>query len=479
MTEKAASKAWLVRKSGTLAGTRHLLRGPLTRVGRGPENDIVINESAIVSARHLEIRRQGSSYRIYDLDSTNGTYVNEERIAEAALEPPASIRFGADGPELEFVLEAVAAPELTRTLIAPPLPPSQDAGAPQEQDSPAAAISKQDEELLSKAVARARLARRKGVGDQTVVIMREMLGAALHRTSKKFKTVIGVLLFALLAVTGYGYWRIEALKREKRSIDTQIQEIEARLQKGPGNATEAGQLVDRLDQYQDQARALQSNLLFRVGVREREESTQQEIKTLMAEFGAETYSVPPEFLEQVNRFIERYQGPNRPHMAHALGQARKDMETMRQIFEENSLPPDLAYMVLVESALSADSTSQARAAGLWQFTPITARAYGLKVTKDVDERLDTHKATWAACKYIRELILDFGAGSSVMLALAAYNFGPARVKQAVRKEVSDPIKQRNFWYLYRVRALPAETREYVPKVIAAMIIARTPERFGF
>jgi membrane-bound lytic murein transglycosylase D len=65
-----------------------------------------------------------------------------------------------------------------------------------------------------------------------------------------------------------------------------------------------------------------------------------------------------------------------------------------------------------------------------------------------------------------------------MLALAAYNVGPSKVKRVVR-DVKDPIKQRNFWYLYRIRALPAETREYVPKIIAGMIIGRNPEHFGF
>jgi membrane-bound lytic murein transglycosylase D len=162
-----------------------------------------------------------------------------------------------------------------------------------------------------------------------------------------------------------------------------------------------------------------------------------------------------------------------------LGRARKQIDTVRDIFEEEHLPPNLAYMAIVESSLSTESSSSAGAAGLWQFTAGTAKAYGLKVVQGgVDERLDVRKSTRAACRYIRELILDFGAGSSVMLALAAYNVGPSKVKQAIRR-VTDPIKQRNFWYLYRVRALPEETREYVPKVIAVMIIARNPERFGF
>jgi membrane-bound lytic murein transglycosylase D len=110
--------------------------------------------------------------------------------------------------------------------------------------------------------------------------------------------------------------------------------------------------------------------------------------------------------------------------------------------------------------------------------PATARAYGLKVNGNLDERFDIDKSTLAACRYIRHLILEFGSGHSVMLALAAYNSGPTRVKRAIRK-VDDPIRQRDFWYLYRSRALPRETREYVPKIIAAIIIGRSPERFGF
>ena len=166
-------------------------------------------------------------------------------------------------------------------------------------------------------------------------------------------------------------------------------------------------------------------------------------------------------------------------MERALGEARKDLETMRAVFREQQLPPDMVFIVLAESSFLSESMSRHGAVGLWQFTPRTARAYGLRVSKGVDERRDIRKATQAGSKYIRELILEFGAGSSVMLALAAYNLGPGKVKAAVRRAVTNPIKQRDFWYLYRARALPAETREYVPKVIAAMIIGRNPEKFGF
>jgi membrane-bound lytic murein transglycosylase D len=199
----------------------------------------------------------------------------------------------------------------------------------------------------------------------------------------------------------------------------------------------------------------------------------------MAEFGAEVYSIPPEFVERVKYHIEEDQGRERPIIAHALSDSRDRLQIIRQMLRDEQLPPDLAYIAIVESATNSGLASAAGAVGPWQFTAATAKAYGLRVDGATDERKDLVKSTRASCKYLRDLILDFGAGSSVMLALAAYNSGPTKVKQAVSKAVRDPIKQRNFWYLYRVRALPLETREYVPKVFAVILIGRNPEHFGF
>ena len=277
----------------------------------------------------------------------------------------------------------------------------------------------------------------------------------------------------------YGTWTIQNLKKQKTNIDAQIDQIEAKLQAAGNDPKEVDALVEELSKYQNQARAMKRNLLYRLGVRSEEQDfVESEVKALMAEFGAEEYSLPPEFAGQVREFIRWYQGPGREHMERLLGRSRKELEAARQQLQDDNLPPDLAYMVLVESAFIKGNASSAGAVGLWQFTPSTARAYGLEVSGKVNERLNPRKSTQAAGRYIRELILDFGGGSSVMLALAAYNLGPGKVKRAVRT-VSDPIKERNFWYLYRVRALPPETRSYVPKIIAAIIIGRHAEHFGF
>ena len=468
------TKAWLVARSGPLAGTRYLLLPEgRTRIGRSQDNEVVVQgpSAATVSAQHLEISRDGDSWHIHDTGSTNGTFLNGDKIVDAELSEQAVIRLGNDGPEFAFLTEEPAPSELDQTLVVP-----QGIVLPQIRPVP---HSECDESLITEAVTRARRARREGWGGQTMTFMRDAVNRAVHRRSRRFLAVIYALAIVLVATSLYGYWKIRVLKQEKASIDQRIQEIEGRLQEAQATPAERDTLVSQLDAYQDQAETLERSLLYRFGGAYKETFVTQQIRLVMNEFGAEVYSIPPEFADRVNFYIQQYQGPDRPHMERAFDEDAPKIAIMRRILEDEHLPPDFAYVPLIESALSPHQTSSAGATGPWQFTPVTARVYNLRVDRAVDERLDLRKSTHAACRFLRSLILDFGSGSSVMLALAAYNLGPTAVKQAVLKTVQDPIKQRNFWYLYRVKALPPETREYVPKVVAAVIIGRNPHRFGF
>jgi soluble lytic murein transglycosylase-like protein len=336
-----------------------------------------------------------------------------------------------------------------------------------------------DRELLSAAVEQARRARATGIPDQTIELMRGVLDRVRQRGRRQLRIWICGLCALLALTVAYGYWRLERVRVEKAAIDGRVNDLENRLTAASPSGAERERLIADLSGYEDRAEALSRNALYRVGARDRESDLIRAIRALMAEFGAESYSVPPDFAERVRHYIVQYQGPDRPHMARALDELGATVQIVRGILAEEKLPPDLAYMPLVESALAADRASAAGAAGIWQLTAPTARACGLRVDDAVDQRLQLRPATRAACRYLRSLILDFGAGSSVMLALAAYDSGPSRVKQAIAKTVQDPIRQRNFWYLYRARALPLETREYVPKVFAAVLIGRDPRRFGF
>lgn len=461
--------AWLVCRSGGAAGTRYPLAGEITRIGRNPDNDVVVQGplAATVSLQHTEICRQSGTFRVRDLGSTNGTYLDGERIEEADLAPGALLQLGQQGPEFVLSTEDEPVSALDQTVAVPKGEVlSQPAG------------SGGDDALLSEAVMQARRARAAGLGNQTMVLMRDALNRALRRSRRRSRLIIYSLAALLVLVTSFGVWKISQLKREKTSIDQRIREIEVRLEKADA-PDQVDRLISELSAYQAQAATLQQSLLYRMGVREGEPVIAHEIRTVMADFGAESYSVPPEFAERVQHHIERYQGPDRPLIARTFAGSKETVNTMRKMLEQENLPPDLAYVALVESALAPRQISSAGAAGPWQLTPPTARAYGLRVDAGVDERHDLRKSTRAGCRYLRELILDFGSGSSVMLALAAYNLGPTKVKQTVMKVVRDPIKQRDFWYLYRARALPPETREFVPKIFAAIILGRNPGKFGF
>jgi len=456
-------RAWLVVRSGAAAATRLRLRQGVTRIGRHAANDLVVEGpgSAAVSGHHLEIRVDADGYRLVDLDSLNGTFVDGQRVKEARLTSATVIKLGTTGPEIRFELAADEPSIVERTAMR----------------TPDAAVS--DDTFVSAAVREVRQARREGLSDQTGVIMRKMLGVAVRRSGRKLRLTVGLLVLVLVALSSAGYWRIRQLEGEKRDVDRHIHELDALLAAGSDNPEELDRLAVQIEAYQARAQAVQDSILYQLGTLGRHDAfVQAEIKRLMSDLGAEIYSVPPEFVEQVNRFIERFQDRDRAHVERVLGRGRADLDVMRGILTAQRLPADLVFIALVESGLELDSTSPAGAVGPWQFTAPTARAYGLRVDGQVDERTDLRKSTDAAARYIRSLILEFGSGSSVMLALAAYNVGPSRVRRAVRR-VEDPIKQRNFWYLYRVRALPAETREYVPKIVAAIIVGRHSQRFGF
>ena len=463
------SNATLLCRTGARAGSRFPLRDGITRVGRAPDNDAVIDgpEAVMVSQYHCEILREGEGFRVRDCKSTNGTWIDGERVDDGAISPSTLVRLGQQGPEFAVVLGDAAPEPLERTIEI-------HATEATEKVSGTGTV----EEMLSAAVRSARRMRARGIADQTMTIMRDVVQRALRDSHRRQRAVRYGLVFALLAVSGGGIWWTTKLNREKRAIDAHIRDLEAQLQKASQGA-DTERLISRLSDYQEQAELLQHNLLYRIEPHDEGDFVSRELRSVMREFGAEAYSIPPDFVQRVNDYITKDCGTERPRIAQALHDSADRLQTIRRILDAEQMPEDLAYIPIVESALSDEAESAAGALGPWQLTAPTAREYGLRVDDQADERKDLVKSTEASCRYLKYLILDFGAGSSVMLALAAYNGGAAKVKQAVTHTVRNPIQQRNFWYLYRVRALPLETSEYVPKVFAAILIGRDPRHFGF
>ena len=142
-----------------------------------------------------------------------------------------------------------------------------------------------------------------------------------------------------------------------------------------------------------------------------------------------------------------------------------------KIFLEFDLPSDLVFLSLVESGFNPHAYSRARATGPWQFMKGTARLYGLRVDQYVDERRDPIKSTVAAARYLRDLYDLFGTWP---LAMAAYNAGEGKVMRALHKAQAE-----TFWDITRTKHLKRETKEYVPRFMAATMIAKNPDRYGF
>ncbi len=167
--------------------------------------------------------------------------------------------------------------------------------------------------------------------------------------------------------------------------------------------------------------------------------------------------------------VEHLLGRGRTTLTTSLERSLDFIPMIERELSENGVPAGLAYLPMVESRFRADAVGRT-AVGLWQFTRSTARLYGLKVNRSVDERRDPAKSSRAAARYLRDLYDQFERWD---LALAAYNAGPGRVRRALKRR-----PKASFFELAQHRLLPPVTRGYVPKVLAISVIGPEPGNFG-
>lgn len=182
--------------------------------------------------------------------------------------------------------------------------------------------------------------------------------------------------------------------------------------------------------------------------------------------------VPIVVNKRVEVFINYFQNRGRKYFEKWSMRSQNYMTMLRSILKENGLPEDLSYIAFIESGINPTAKSRANAVGMWQFIKGTATRYGLRVDSWVDERMDPEKATYAAAKYFKNLYSQFGHW---YLAAAGYNAGEGKIVRAVKNHKTD-----DFWKLAeKRRPLKRETKEYVPKYLAAMLISKDPTNYGF
>jgi len=195
-------------------------------------------------------------------------------------------------------------------------------------------------------------------------------------------------------------------------------------------------------------------------------------KNVEADLQETIHDIPIPLNDRVLRYVELFQGRLREFLATGLARGTQYLPMIQNVFRAEGLPLDLAYVPLIESAFKPTALSKAKAKGVWQFMRGTALENGLRQDWYIDERSDPEKATIAAAKYLKAL---YGTFDDWHLAMASYNGGPGRLQRAIRRSGRD-----NFWSLSATsRYLPRETREYVPMILAAVIIAKNPIKYGF
>jgi membrane-bound lytic murein transglycosylase D len=177
--------------------------------------------------------------------------------------------------------------------------------------------------------------------------------------------------------------------------------------------------------------------------------------------------------QRVLAYVELFQGRLHEFIEVGMKRGSKYLPMIQNVFRAEGLPLDLAYVPLIESAFNPNALSRAKAKGVWQFMSGTAVENGLRRDWYIDERSDPAKATVAAAKYLKTLAGLFSGDWH--LALASYNGGPGRLQRAIKRAGVD-----DFWALAaKPQMLPRETREYVPMILAAIVIARNPAQYGF
>lgn len=490
--------------SGSLMGTSVSFTAAPIRIGRavGCELRFDSDDCPGVSAQHAQILLDGGEYVLVDTGSTNGTHVNGQRRTKWVLAVGDQLHFGPpDGPRCSVEeVQAAADSGSDETMATVPIrrPVNLADAVPsftQELRATAPDTAALDvARAAAEEVAQARAASGGQGSGHTMKIMarafRTLSETVTLRSRRRWMRIVGLVVgIALLAVGSMGaviWWqqrRITGLLAEKTGIDRNIQLIQESMQGEEDSVrlTELEQsLVVQVARAESTlARLRRSDTAAAARVSAPGDTLDRDLRAILAKFGASTYAIPPIFRERVQYHIDRMLATGDARVMYARRQ--QYWPAIKREFAALGLPEEMAYLAWTESNFEPDAASTAGARGMWQMTMTTAQRYGLIVDDSLDERTNVPLQTRAAARHLANLLAEFGE-DAFMLALASYNRGEEGVRRALRQVAQEPggfrREKRDFWHLYRLKKLPEETREYVPKILAAAILGGNPVRYG-
>jgi soluble lytic murein transglycosylase-like protein/pSer/pThr/pTyr-binding forkhead associated (FHA) protein len=501
--------------SGSQKGRTASSSRPTVRVGRAADCDIRFDAALDpkVSNHHAEFLFEDGCWFVVDTASTNGTLIEGKRIAKQRLRQGEEVQLGAGGPLVRVEFDAVdgmggsmRTEAISRTQLERIAPRKTPLAAPRiDATSELHAISndlKQSADTstarLAELAARKVAEERKKAGGQssgkTMMIMANTLRQVQHdtkaRTARRWvKVVAAVAGFAAVVVAVMGI----VIARQKRQIDKLVKQKEridqdiAAVQEQMNDESDPDRLA-ALEEKLDTLTGTAQSTLATLGKSDKSKAAQLEesgdqldrqIRDILKKFDAATYAVPPIFKERLKFHVDELSSAS--NLKFVYHRKQKYWPMIQKEFNALGLPEEMAYVAWAETQFDPKAKSPAGAAGMWQLTASTAQSFHLRVDKKVDERFDPDKETKAAARYLANLLAEYGS-DSFMLAMASYNRGESGVRRVLHQIAQEPggfrKEKRDFWHLYRLKKLPEETREYVPKVLAAAIVNRRAKELG-
>ena len=459
-------------------GTVLRFSGPFL-IGRDANCEVQV-VAGQVSRRHAEVLPLQTGWVVRDLQSSNGLFVDGDRAESAPITTRIAVTLGENGPTVLIEPEQVR----RHAPVSVPPPPPADS---ESLDDYAQRYFKTDGD-------------EDAVGGRTLMI-RKAFRRVQAQQKRRQRILIGIASVAVLAIGVYAFHEhqvaveqaAKAQRLERLFYDAKDREMRsANLQRQTAGAANSPE-QQKIAAYLSEQRQMETNYAaYAAGLYDRKLNEKERlILRITRLFGECELAAPPGYIDEVNKYIKRWQST--PRFANAVKLAN-DLGYTRRIaaaFTAQGLPPQYFYLAMQESSFNplavGPPTRFGYAKGMWQFIPPTATSYGLRLgplsgvprPDPSDDRFNWEKATDAAARYVKN-IYTTDAQASGLLVMASYNWGEGNVIEIVRGMPPDP-RERNFWQLlakYR-RQIPGQTYDYVFSIVSAAVIGENPRLFGF
>jgi membrane-bound lytic murein transglycosylase D len=446
-------------------------------IGRVEECGVCI-KNEYVSRNHAQVSFENGQWLVRDLNSSNGLFVDGQRVQSTAVNQATTFRLGVQGPTVSLAVEPPPAPAVPDISAAP---------------SDATMVARYVEHYFSNTSGD------QPVGEHTMLV-RQAFSRVQKKEKRKYGLIMAVLGLLVVSIGGYAiYLHQQAGKRKAiaeslfysmKSLDLDIGNVEKLVLD-----SHSKQGMEEIQKYQNRRKEMEKNydqFLKSMRVYDRKLTPQQRLVLRVSRiFGECELAMPPDFEAEVNNYIQKWKSSGRLARAIRVAKENNYIAGISKELLAQDLPAQFFYLALQESDFNAYNsgpmTRKGIAKGMWQFIPETAVKYGLKVgpladlprADPGDDRHHWDRETKAAARYMKDLYTT-DAQASGLLVMACYNWGEDYVLPLVRKLPPNP-RDRNFWRLLALYKdkIPPETYNYVFYIVSAAVIGEDPRLFGF